>query len=83
VFIVHSFHINIAHHTPSFNLEIVVDIHTYPHITSRPADKGHIASNMALQTPSLTLYVTNLEGKTKKPELKASLYALFTPYGRV
>jgi U2 small nuclear ribonucleoprotein B'' len=38
---------------------------------------------MALQTPSLTLYVSNLEGKTKKPELKASLYSLFTPYGRV
>lgn len=38
---------------------------------------------MAYAVPSLTLYVTNLETKTKKPELKASLYALFTPYGRV
>ncbi|OCF35254.1 hypothetical protein I317_01379 [Kwoniella heveanensis CBS 569] len=38
---------------------------------------------MALQTPSPTLYVSGLEGKTKKPELRAQLYALFNPYGRV
>ncbi|WVR05032.1 hypothetical protein IAU60_002044 [Kwoniella sp. DSM 27419] len=38
---------------------------------------------MALQAPSPTLYVANLETKTKKPELKAQLYALFTPYGQV
>ncbi|KAI9202997.1 u2 small nuclear ribonucleoprotein B''-like protein [Polychytrium aggregatum] len=33
--------------------------------------------------PSQTLYVTNINGKIKKPELKRSLYALFSPYGRV
>ncbi|CAD6566666.1 MAG: hypothetical protein TREMPRED_002889 [Tremellales sp. Tagirdzhanova-0007] len=38
---------------------------------------------MALPTPSPTLYVSGLETKTKKPELRAQLYALFTPYGRV
>ncbi|WRT66956.1 uncharacterized protein IL334_003921 [Kwoniella shivajii] len=38
---------------------------------------------MALSTPSPTLYVSNLETKTKKPELRASLYALFTPYGQI
>nr|XP_019002417.1 uncharacterized protein I203_04898 [Kwoniella mangroviensis CBS 8507]OCF65878.1 hypothetical protein I203_04898 [Kwoniella mangroviensis CBS 8507] len=38
---------------------------------------------MALAKPSPTLYVSNLETKTKKPELKASLYSLFTPYGQV
>ncbi|WWC69627.1 uncharacterized protein I206_103570 [Kwoniella pini CBS 10737] len=38
---------------------------------------------MALSKPSPTLYVSNLETKTKKPELKASLYSLFTPYGQV
>ncbi|WVQ98482.1 hypothetical protein IAU59_005608 [Kwoniella sp. CBS 9459] len=38
---------------------------------------------MALQTPSPTLYISGLEGKTKKPELRAQLYALFNPYGRV
>lgn len=38
---------------------------------------------MAFATPSPTLFVGNLETKTKKPELRAQLYALFTPYGRV
>ncbi|WVF72460.1 hypothetical protein IAT40_007275 [Kwoniella sp. CBS 6097] len=38
---------------------------------------------MALQTPSPTLYVSGFEGKTKKPELRAQLYALFNPYGRI
>ncbi|WWC85314.1 uncharacterized protein L201_000176 [Kwoniella dendrophila CBS 6074] len=38
---------------------------------------------MALAKPSPTLYVSNLETKTKKPELKASLYSLFTPYGQI
>ncbi|ORX39707.1 hypothetical protein BD324DRAFT_614682 [Kockovaella imperatae] len=38
---------------------------------------------MALQTPSLSLYITNIESKVKKPELRSQLYALFTPYGRV
>ncbi|WWD15764.1 hypothetical protein CI109_100186 [Kwoniella shandongensis] len=38
---------------------------------------------MAFPTPSPTLYVSGLEGKTKKPELRAQLYALFTPFGRV
>ncbi|WVO21823.1 uncharacterized protein IAS62_003137 [Cryptococcus decagattii] len=36
-----------------------------------------------LSTPSLTLYVSGLETKTKKQELKQQLYALFSPYGRV
>ncbi|WOO81051.1 U2 small nuclear ribonucleoprotein B'' [Vanrija pseudolonga] len=38
---------------------------------------------MAFAAPSPTLFVGNLEGKTKKPELRSQLYALFTPYGRV
>ncbi|WVQ78143.1 hypothetical protein IAT38_000224 [Cryptococcus sp. DSM 104549] len=38
---------------------------------------------MAFATPSPTLYVSGLETKTKKPELRAQLYALFTPFGRV
>ncbi|KAI9638557.1 RNA-binding domain-containing protein [Dioszegia hungarica] len=38
---------------------------------------------MSLPTPSMTLYVSNLETKTKKPELHSQLYSLFTPYGRV
>ncbi|TXT13751.1 hypothetical protein VHUM_01118 [Vanrija humicola] len=38
---------------------------------------------MAFAAPSPTLFVGNLEGKTKKPELRQQLYALFTPYGRV
>ncbi|BEI85889.1 hypothetical protein CcaverHIS002_0601760 [Cutaneotrichosporon cavernicola] len=38
---------------------------------------------MAYATPSPTLFVGNLETKTKKPELRSQLYALFTPYGRV
>ncbi|KAK4689964.1 hypothetical protein P7C73_g142, partial [Tremellales sp. Uapishka_1] len=38
---------------------------------------------MSLTAPSTTLYVANLETKTKKPELRAQLYALFTPYGRI
>lgn len=36
-----------------------------------------------LSTPSPTLYVSGLETKTKKQELKQQLYALFSPYGRV
>nr|ODN83803.1 hypothetical protein L203_05201 [Cryptococcus depauperatus CBS 7841] len=36
-----------------------------------------------VSTPSLTLYVAGLETKTKKPELRQQLYALFTPYGKV
>lgn len=36
-----------------------------------------------LSTPSPTLYVSGLETKTKKGELKQQLYALFSPYGRV
>lgn len=36
-----------------------------------------------LSTPSPTLYVSGLETKTKKPELRQQLYALFSPYGRV
>ncbi|KAL7422242.1 hypothetical protein Q5752_002888 [Cryptotrichosporon argae] len=38
---------------------------------------------MALPTPSPTLYITNLETKTKKTELRQQLYAFFNPYGRV
>ncbi|RSH91192.1 hypothetical protein EHS25_009491 [Saitozyma podzolica] len=38
---------------------------------------------MALPTPSPTLYISNLETKTKKPELRQQLYSLFTPYGQV
>ncbi|KAK8869961.1 hypothetical protein IAR55_000531 [Kwoniella newhampshirensis] len=38
---------------------------------------------MAFPTPSPTLYVSNLESKVKKIELRAQLYALFTPYGQV
>ncbi|CAK9781913.1 hypothetical protein CC85DRAFT_288535 [Cutaneotrichosporon oleaginosum] len=38
---------------------------------------------MAYATPSPTLFVGNLATKTKKPELRSQLYALFTPYGRV
>jgi hypothetical protein len=41
------------------------------------------SSNMAFATPSPTLFVGNLEGKTKKIELRKQLYALFTPYGRM
>ncbi|KAL7410685.1 hypothetical protein BDY24DRAFT_399003 [Mrakia frigida] len=33
--------------------------------------------------PSKTLYINNLNDKVKKPELRAQLYQLFTPYGRV
>lgn len=36
-----------------------------------------------LSTPSPTLYVSGLETKTKKQELRQQLYALFSPYGRV
>ncbi|ODN89199.1 hypothetical protein L198_06522 [Cryptococcus wingfieldii CBS 7118] len=36
-----------------------------------------------LAAPSPTLYVSNLESKTKKIELKQQLYALFAPYGTV
>lgn len=53
-----------------------VRLSIYSVVTLDPED-------MALTTPSLTLYVSNLETKTKKPELRANLYALFTPYGRV
>ncbi|GFZ46295.1 hypothetical protein JCM24511_04542 [Saitozyma sp. JCM 24511] len=42
---------------------------------------------MALPTPSPTLYISNLETKTKKPgechQLRHQLYSLFTPYGQV
>lgn len=53
----------------------------------------------ALQTPSPTLFISNIEGKTKKPgkplrsrlevekltrvELRSALYALFNPYGQM
>ncbi|EIW69518.1 hypothetical protein TREMEDRAFT_24129, partial [Tremella mesenterica DSM 1558] len=33
--------------------------------------------------PSPTLFITNLETKTKKIELRSQLYALFTPFGKV
>ncbi|SJX65641.1 related to U2 small nuclear ribonucleoprotein B [Sporisorium reilianum f. sp. reilianum] len=33
--------------------------------------------------PSPTLYIKNIEGKIKKPELRAQLHTLFTTYGRI
>lgn len=52
-----------------------VSIHTHPHPSTM--------ATKVFQTPSPTLVVGNLETKTKKPELRSQLYALFTPYGRM
>ncbi|KAJ1993415.1 hypothetical protein H4R33_000670 [Dimargaris cristalligena] len=38
---------------------------------------------MAINSPKETLYVHRLNEKVKKPELKRSLYALFSTYGRI
>jgi U2 small nuclear ribonucleoprotein B'' len=38
---------------------------------------------MASKGPSVTLYVQNLDQKIKKPDLRRSLYLLFSTYGKV
>ncbi|CAO1632462.1 unnamed protein product [Jaminaea pallidilutea] len=41
------------------------------------------AASSSEEQPNTTLYVKNLNTKTKKPELRRQLYALFSPYGKV
>ncbi|KDN50285.1 hypothetical protein RSAG8_01621, partial [Rhizoctonia solani AG-8 WAC10335] len=36
-----------------------------------------------MSQPNKTLYIKNLNDQVRKDELKAQLYALFTPYGRI
>lgn len=38
---------------------------------------------MSANAPNTTIYIRNLNDKINKEELRAQLYALFLPYGRV
>lgn len=42
-----------------------------------------IASSSTSRQPNQTLYIYNLNTKTKKPELRRQLYCLFSTYGKV
>ncbi|KAL7747916.1 hypothetical protein RI367_006663 [Sorochytrium milnesiophthora] len=50
--------------------------------THKPAAAA-AASSTAAGTPSQTLYIKNLDDKLSKAELKRSLYAYLSPYGRI
>ncbi|CDS01021.1 hypothetical protein [Sporisorium scitamineum] len=50
--------------------------------TSATTSNGNGASPSSA-APSPTLYIKNIEGKIKKPELRRQLYSLFSSYGRV
>ncbi|TKY88237.1 hypothetical protein EX895_002947 [Sporisorium graminicola] len=47
------------------------------------SQSGNGASSASTAAPSPTLYIKNIEGKIKKPELRRQLHTLFSTYGRI
>lgn len=52
-------------------------------LATMAAQAGPSTSNGTSNQPNASLYIKNLNTKTKKPELRRQLYSLFSTYGKV